>query len=319
MRILTVVLSSVTFVAAARAQTPPSSQPPYAYPPPPPYQPPEPSQSHLHDGEVIGDFAAVGALAAVDILIRQDVQDGSFGTLLVVGGLAGGAGAGWLLTEKYPVDAGSAHATTLGLLAGAANAALLIEPTAAYDAADVVGLLFLGSVLGAGGGFAYGQATDLTSGQSIFVGDVVLLGTATAALGAIAGSRDGSFGTWENSTLAIGLDAGLVAGALIAPSLDWSARRAKTVLAATAIGALVGGALPGLVTKRSDGEDYNGDLIAGCMTAGLWGGFALGILTTRDATPDARYAKPATPTTATNVAPWVGPAGQMGVMAGGVW
>jgi hypothetical protein len=50
------------------------------------------------------------------------------------------------------------------------------------------------------------------------------------------------------------------------------------------------------------------------MTAGLWGGFALGILTTRDATPDARYAKPTT-----NMAPWVGPAGQMGVMAGGVW
>jgi hypothetical protein len=297
---------------------------PYAYPPPAPYPPPEPpplppNAGHVHDGEVIGDFAAVGALAAIDILIRQDVQNGSFGTLLVVGGLAGGAGGGWLVTEKYPVDAGSAHATTLGLLAGAANAALLIEPTASYEPADVIGILFLGSALGAGAGFAYGQASDLTSGQSIFIGDAVLLGSATAALGAIAGSRDGSFGNWENGTLAIGLDAGLVAGALIAPRLDWSARRAKTVLAATAIGALVGGALPGLVTKRDPGEDYNGDLIAGFMTAGLWGGFALGIVTTGNSPPDPKYNSPTKTTTATSVAPWVGPTGQMGVMAGGVW
>lgn len=49
---------------------------PYAYPPPPP-EPPPPNAGHLHDGDVIGDFAAVGALAAIDIVIRQDVQNGT--------------------------------------------------------------------------------------------------------------------------------------------------------------------------------------------------------------------------------------------------
>ncbi len=44
------------------------------------------------------------------------------------------------------------------------------------------------------------------------------------------------------------------------------------------LGLLVGGALPGVITKKEDGEDYDGDLIAGCMTAGMWGGFALGIV-----------------------------------------
>lgn len=55
------------------------------------------------------------------------------------------------------------------------------------------------------------------------------------------------------------------------------------------------------------------------MTAGLWGGFALGLLTTRTSAPDPKYMSPATTATATSVAPWVGPTGQMGVMAGGVW
>jgi hypothetical protein len=134
-----------------------------------------------------------------------------------------------MLTEKYKVDAGAAHATTIGLLAGAANTALLIRPTETYDAQDVVGLLFLGGALGAGGGFVYGQHAELTSGQSLFLGNAVLLGTATAALSAIAGSRNSTFDNWENATLAIGLDAGIVAGAAIAPHLDWSPRRSKVV------------------------------------------------------------------------------------------
>jgi hypothetical protein len=282
-----------------------------------------PPPRRLHNGEVIVDFATVGALASIDILLRQNVDDGAAGTLIMLAGIGGGGALGWLLTERYTVDAGAAHATTLGLLAGAANGALLIRPSESYDAEDVIGLLFLGSALGSAGGFAYGQAADLTAGQSMFLGNTVLLGTATAALIGITGSRNGSFDNWENGMLALGLDAGLVGGALIAPRLDWSPRRARLVLAATALGALVGGMLPSLVTKRDEGESYNGDLIAGAMTAGLWGGFGLGIMMTRDTAPDPKYGnprRPAAPTAGgTSYLPFVGEHRQIGLMAGGTW
>jgi hypothetical protein len=302
-------------------------QPPYgtpypAQPAPYPYPYPPPSR-RLHNGEVIADFAAVGALASIDILVRQNVDNGGAGTLIMLAGIGGGGALGWLLTEKYTVDAGAAHSTTIGLLAGTANAALLIRPSESYDAEDVIGLLFLGSAVGAGGGFAYGQAADLTSGQSIFLGNTVLLGTATAALVGITGSRNGQYDNWENAALALGIDVGLIGGALIAPRLDWSPYRARIVFAATAIGALVGGMLPSLITKRSDDESYNGDLITGAMTAGLWGGFGLGVMMTRDKAPDAKYMNPrasAAPTArSTSYLPFVGEHGQIGLMAGGTW
>ncbi|HWO18398.1 MAG TPA: hypothetical protein VNO30_06465, partial [Kofleriaceae bacterium] len=302
-------------------------QPPYGtpypvQPPPPPYAYPQPSR-RLHNGEVIGDFAAVGALASIDILIRQNVDNGGAGTLIMLAGIGGGGALGWLLTEKYTVDAGAAHATTIGLLAGAANGALLIRPTEAYDAADVIGLLFVGSALGAGGGFLYGQAADLTSGQSTFLGNTLLLGTATASLVGIAGSRNGQYDNWENGILALGIDAGIIGGALLAPRLDWSPRRARIVLAATAIGALVGGMIPGLVTKRGADESFNGDLITGAMTAGLWGGFGLGIVMTRDSAPDPTYGAPRAPAgpaaRTTSYLPFVGEQGQIGLMTGGTW
>lgn len=68
-------------------------------------------------------------------------------------------------------------------------------------------LLFFGSALGAGGGFIYGQLADLTPDQATFLGNAVLLGTATAALVGIAGSKNGDYDNWENGTLAVGLDA----------------------------------------------------------------------------------------------------------------
>lgn len=308
------------------APYPAPGQPPYAAPYPAPAPPPPPPfrRTRLHNGEVIAGFAGVGALAAIDILLRQDIDNGGAGTLVMMAGVAGGGSLGWLLTEKYPVDAGAAHATTIGLLAGTANGALLIRPTEAYDAEDVMGLLFLGSAIGAGAGFAYGQAADLTPGQATFIGNTVLLGLSTAALIGITGSRNGEYNNWENGTLAIGLDAGILAGALVAPSLDWSPRRAKTVLAATAIGALLGGALPGLITKREEGEDYDGDIIAGSMTAGLWAGFGLGILMTRDIQPDPKYgnsgaAAGAKKASTTSYLPFVGDQRQIGLMAGGTW
>jgi hypothetical protein len=280
-----------------------------------------PTHTRVHDGEVIGDFAAVGTLAAVDVLVRHDVDNG-VGTMLVLGGMVGGAAGGWLLTEKFKVDEGSARATTIGLLAGAANGALLIQPTGWERPSSVLGLLVAGSAIGAGGGFIYGQAADLTGGQATFVGNITILGSATAALAAIAGSTDDKYGSWENGTLALGLDAGLVAGALIAPHLDWSKRRSRITFAASGIGALAGGMVAGLASKKMDGSgesDPDANVVAACMTIGMWSGFGLGILMTHDSAPDPKLATPATGAAAsTAYAPWVAE-GQLGVMAAGSW
>lgn len=335
--VLAAWLSSRAFAQAP--QQPPPAPPPQPYPQPSPYpdppypqpyaqpyaQPypaPAPSQSRVHDGEVVASFAAVGTLAAVDIIIRQDIDDGSLGTFILLGGLFGGGAGGYLLTQKYEVDAGAAHATTIGLVAGAANGALLIKPLLDpdYDAEDVVGLLFVGSAVGATAGFAYGQRADLTEGQATFLGNAVLLGTSTAALAAILGSKNGTYDNWENGTLAVGLDAGIVGGALIAPSLDWSKKRARVVLAGTVLGALAGGMVAGLTTNKrrddSGDDDYNGNVIAGSMTAGLWAGFGLGIVMTRDYDPDPKHVRPGAPPT--SLAPLVGD-GVMGVTAAGSW
>jgi hypothetical protein len=110
----------------------------------------------------------------------------------------------------------------------------------------------------------------------------------------------------------------VLGGALIAPQRDWSPRRANTVFASTAVGALLGGLLVGLATKRSEGDSSNGDLVAGCMTAGMWGGFGLGIFMTSDAAPDVRFHR-SVAGPAVTVAPFAGDRGQVGVMAGGSW
>jgi hypothetical protein len=319
----------------------PYGQQPQPYPPPAPYgQQPYAQQpyaqptygtsvsiggrSHFHDGEVMADFATVGVLAATDLAVRQEIDNGNAITLLILGGLAGGGGVGYLLTQKYTIDAGAAHATTIGLMLGIANGALLIQPTDYHDGSSIMGLLTLGSVAGAAGGFIYGQSSDLTDGQSLFVGNLMLLGSSTALLTAVTANRDGDYGGFENTTLALGLDGGAVIGALVAPHLDWSPRRAKYVFASTFVGALVGGLLAGAIAKPRDGDtsDTNASVVTGAMTAGLWGGFGLGILMTRDQGVDARYmhaSNGGTSSGTTSFAPWLGANGQLGVMSGGTF
>jgi len=214
------------------------------------------------------------------------------------------------------------HATTIGMMLGIANGALLIQPTKADQSDSVMGLLTLGAAVGTVGGFVYGQNADLTSGQSTFLANMVLLGVSTAAMGSILASTDGKYGSPENTALLLGTDGAAVAGALIAPHLDWSAYRAKFVLAGTIIGAFAGGLVAGLATKQqmnSDGttNDANGDVVTASMTAGLWGGFALAILMSKDELPDYRYQKKPTPASNTVTTPWVGPHGSVGVMTGG--
>jgi hypothetical protein len=94
------------------------------------------------------------------------------------------------------------------------------------------------------------------------------------------------------------------------------------VAAASGVGALVGGMVAGLATGEKDDSgdtERNGDVVAACMTAGMWGGFALGIMTTRDSAPDPSVGRPATgATSGASYVPWVAE-GQLGLMAAGTW
>ncbi len=186
-------------------------------------------------------------------------------------------------------------------------------------------LLFFGSAIGAASGFIYGHNAELTSGQSTFLGNAVLLGTATAALTGILGSTNGQYDNWENGTLAIGLDAGLLAGALsraaprlVAAPLEHGARRDRHRRAHRWHRS------PASSPSATRTSHYNSDLIAGSMTAGLWAGFGLGVMMTRDAAPDVRYRNTGAANTAKNAGmtsyiPYVGDQGQIGLMAGGTW
>ena len=306
---------------------------PYGYAPPPPQPLPPPSgHSHFHDGEVIANFAVVGVLASTDILVRQDVTNGNAVTFVTLAGLAGGGGVGYLLTQKFPVDASTAHATTIGTMVGIANGALLIEPINKNpEATTVMSLLLGGSAIGAAGGFLYGETAKLTPAQSMFVGNMALIGSATGALAAIAhAGNNGSYGAFENGSLLVGLDGAVVIGALVAPHLDWSPRREKYVFASSFVGALAGLLIGGLAAKPSNGgvSNTSATVVTSTMTAGLWGGFGLGVILTHDSAPDPSFIKPAaatpgtqpaTPGMPTSAMPWVGDHGQFGMMVGGAF
>jgi hypothetical protein len=313
------------YQAPQEPQQAPAPRPYFSYQPNAPVDSQPTQESHFHDGEVIADFATVGVLAAVDLAVRQDINDGNGISLLVAGGVAGGGGVGYLLTQKFHVTAGAAHTTTIGLMLGISNGALLIQPSNYHDAASVMGLLTLGSAVGAAGGFIYGENSELTNGQSLFVGNLMLMGSSTALLTAVTANRDGNYGSFENTTLALGLDGGALIGAIVAPHLDWSPKRAKLVFASTFIGALAGGLIAGTLAEPRNGgstTDENPSIVTGAMTGGLWGGFALGILLTHDLPPDSKYLSASSARgdgTSTSFAPMIGPNGQLGVMSGGTF
>jgi hypothetical protein len=66
----------------------------------------------------------------------------------------------------------------------------------------------------------------------------------------------------------------------------------------------------------------NGDVVAASMTAGLWAGFGLGIMITKDSAPDPRFSKPdkaAATASKSQLVPWVSANGTLGLMTGGTF
>jgi hypothetical protein len=317
---------------------PPGSLAPIPPPPPPPGygtsyapvgQPPLAEQPPVDRGprmghiELVADFAAVGLLSTVAALDARDYDDKDTGTLLVMGGTLGAGAVGWLVADKLEVTRAEAHAASMGLGLGVANAALLLVPLHAEDeSSQVLATLAIGSGIGVVGGLAVGKKLRLTEGQATFAGNLALLGVGTAAItAALIDDDDGEADSGEMSALAIGLDAGAIAGLAIAPKIDWSRRRARYVgmssLAGLFVGSLVG-ALAATDKDDTGSSHTDPDIAATGVLVGMWGGFAAGIALTGDFAPDPSHTKAAPTSTPTSLLPLVGPQREVGItIAGG--
>lgn len=322
----------------------PYGQPaPYGQPPPPngygqpayPYPQQQPQQMLMSGPppvppgqvEMVCDFGAVGLLAGITIDVRG-VHDSSLGTMVVLGSTAGGGALGWLLADRFQATRGDAYLTTLGLTVGAANGALLLQPTHNTDDAEqVLGVLTLSSAVGATAGFAASRGEKLTAGQSIFATNVTFLGFGSAALIASIMDNNNRLDNSEISALAIGLDGGAAAGLILAPKVQWSQRRANVVGMGTLVGTFVGGMVAGLAAPRSKNADgststeFDPNFVSTSLLVGAWAGFGASIYLTNDMPPDPqfdpRYQKvPASPPV--SVMPFVRGDG-FGAAVGGSW
>lgn len=282
----------LALLAPAVAAAQPSRQAPA--PPAPVYlqQPPPPAR----DGELrmIGTGAALGVLGAAAWLDATDHRDPASGTLVVLGGVFGGGVTGWLVADKLDVGPGGAEMAIGGLGLGVINAALLLEPLdddGDLDSEQVLATLLAGGAIGAGAGLALGEGLDLTEGQAVFAQNLALLGAGTTALTiGLTADEESDLGAGSLVAIAIGLDAGLVAGLVAAPKIRWSHGRARFVEAATIAGAFGGLFAGGLVANEDTGNDPR--LAVGAVLGGMWAGFAGGVLITRDWAPDPRYLTP---------------------------
>ncbi len=243
--------------------------------------------------EMIVDFGAVGLMTGITIDLRG-VNNGSLGTLVIVGSTAGGGALGWLLADRSDATRGDAYLTTLGLTVGAANGALLLSPTHNTDNAEqVMGVLTLSSAVGTLAGFAASRGERLTPGQSMFATNITFMGVGSAALIASITDGDGHHDNSALTALAVGLDGGALVGLAVAPRVEWSNRRAQVVAMGSLVGTLVGGMAAGLVAPKTANEDGTSSLsqnfVATSLLIGAWAGFGAGIYMTRDMAPDPKY------------------------------
>lgn len=297
------------------ANTPPPNATTYTYP----HQP-------AGQAEMIVDFGTVGLLTGITIDLRG-VNDSSLGTMVVVGSTAGGGAVGWLLADRFDATRGDAYMTTLGLLVGASNGALLLSPLHdTHSGEQVMGVLTLSSAIGTGAGFLASRGEKLTPGQGLFATNVTLLGVGSAALIASITDHDGNHDDAALTALAIGLDGGVIVGLAVAPHINWSHRRASVVGMGTLAGTLVGGMVAGLVAPKQTNTDGTSSLsqnfVATSVLIGAWAGFGAGILETSDLPPDPTFGldagkQPKTPPV--SIAPMLRPEGGGGVAVSGIF
>ena len=290
---------------------PQSYPPPYYYPPAAPLPPPGPEMSpsdrsgDLQMMMIGGGLGIVGGLVLVDL---RDIDDAGIGTISVLGTGAAGAGLGYLASSKLDVDQGQADFCLLGTMVGVSNGALLAKPLElSSDTEDWGPFLFGTGALGASAGLAVAMKADFTRGQSMFASTLAISGIASTALG-VAVVQGGDLADDDSAlvALALGMDAGLVAGLAVSPMITWSQRRASFVTVATLLGTGVGLGAGAILT----GDSKDPRTIGTAGLVGLWGGMFGGIAMTSDYDPDPRFQPrdrttpaPGPPVPAVSVAP----------------
>jgi hypothetical protein len=249
-----------------------------------------------------------GLYAGVVLIDDANINDLRAGILTVTATTALGLFGSYLGTDGRTMTGSMADSYSLGMIEGFANAGLLVHPVGlAGSSEQVQTTLLLSGAVGAIAGLGYGAEVKPTRGQVAFAGTLSVLGAASTGLGIGIGQPDFDGDKWA-TTIAIGTDAGLVAGLGFGRNLDWSVSRGRIVQLGVLLGGLVGLAAGALI---NGGDSNNGNdtvrLISATSLAGMWGGFAIAVRATSTMRPDRQYA-PAGPDV--SIAP-------MGVRGGG--
>jgi hypothetical protein len=235
-------------------------------------------------------------IVLVDLSDSEDIKGG---TLIVMGTTAAGLVGSLYATRGRTMTGGMADAYGLGMALGVGNSLLLSSPLGVVDAdtnaSEKTQLFVLGSAWGgAAAGLMIADRIRPTRAQVSVTSTIGAMGMISTLLGLAILQPDDLDGDTFLTVTALGLDAGVVAGAGFAGKLDWSLSRARLVGLSAFLGALAGVGTSILLFADDDGSDDNtARMAAGITLGGLWGGFALGTRLTRDMAPDYRFrAKP---------------------------
>lgn len=245
--------------------------------------------------EVIASTTLASFYSGFVLNVLLDVDDFQAGALVVTAATGAGFAGSLLATRDRNITAGMASSYSLGLGLGLANGILLAHPLGAETEDGFLSIGLGSAALGATAGMIIGDRTRPTRAQVGLTGLLSMMGVTTSTLGTlIVADGDNLDGDTVLVLAAAGLDAGLVAGMVAAPRIDWSSSRAGLVSLSAFLGA-VGGFGGAAIAIGEPDSDTEGRVYAGTVLAGMWSGLAMGIYFTRDMKPDGRFAQPTTP------------------------
>lgn len=237
--------------------------------------------------------STIGSLYAgvvlVDVLDLDEVRP-VVGTLLLT--TAAGFTASLYTSRGLGLRAADGEAYSLGVIWGAASGGLLAAAFEFQDSATAQATVLAGGILGGFSSLALSRTVLPTRGQVGVVSTAMPLGFATAMLTTVF-MQDTNL---QFRSVALmwfgGLQAGTIAGVMLAPDLDWSASRARLTLLGGGLGGLVGWGVAALATGTNGDGSTTSKIWAGSALAGIWGGVALGAWLTEDMAPDPNWRDP---------------------------
>ncbi len=237
--------------------------------------------------------STIGGLYAgvvlIDVLDLDEVRP-VVGTLLLTTGA--GFTASLYASRGLGLRAADGEAYSLGVIWGAASGGLLAAAFEFEDSATAQATVLAGGIIGGFTSLALSRTVLPTRGQVGVISTAMPVGFATAMLSTVF-LQDSNL---QFRSVALmwfgGLQAGTIAGVMLAPDLNWSASRARLTLLGGGLGGLVGWGVAALATGTSGDGNTTSKIWAGSAMAGLWGGIALGAWLTDDMAPDPNWRDP---------------------------